>query len=1005
MWLSAVLTAALVAQSVLPVMAAQSLNGTITEKTATASNADKAEMDGAKEAQTAVSGNYTSSLMTAALQDQVFEFAEKDVVKYVGDTNQGFKPTINGYSTTTLTYESSNPNVVAVDSSGILTVKMAGSAVITATLSREASKPTASYTVTVPERELNFTQNPVVVPLGETIELPLEMKNFSERSTARSLFYEIGDAAVLKMESQAAPGKVKGQKLGSTTLTAYTQDGMVKSTVNVIVSTDAAVSDLQVTNNFEKAVTLSWKMTGTEYYEVYRKPDGEEYTRVDSGSLESGQTTVAFTDTRAEKGASYTYKVVALAFGGLEAATQEINVTVASQSITLNSLSLYPGETVQAEPKYEGYTTVPAAQWSVDDTSIATVDNTGKVTALKAGRTKVTVRLADGNEKTANVFVTNPSEVTELKTDLNMNRHVQISWTKAAVSDTIRVYRKEGTGSWNYLTSTTGTSYVDETAQSGHTYQYKVTRIIQHNNEKYETAGVTLEVSVTNQTAEVTEKLNVVRKGQSYQIPLTLSGFAQTPVIKYTSSNTSVATVDASGKVSIKGEGRADITIEVENGPTLTCTYFCAERPSGMYTAREWQVFILTNQNRMNEGHAPLSMFPQMQKATDIRKKELVTKYSHMRPDGSSCFTAFGDVGLSYNRVAENIAMGQTTPSQVVTAWMNSSGHYKNIMGNYQHFATGETSNHWVQMFLGCDETVELMTMAPASGSRSFKQGTKIENFGEIVVLHCDSHGNSYMPLISDMCTGYDPDQIGEQTITVHYKELTTTFTVTITKATTSGTTGGSGSSGGSGGGGGGGSSSGGGGGSSSGGGGGSSSGGGPSGGSSLGGNGPSGGSTTIVTGNGGSGNSSSGSSRDTHQGANWSKRDEKWYLVKADGSYVTGWALKNGAWYYMNQGGDMKTGWLNLNNIWYYLNPDGDMKTGWLSDNGKWYYLNPAGDMKTGWLFDNGKWYFLNPSGDMATGWIMDNGKYYCLDGSGAMYANTRTPDGYFVDASGARQ
>lgn len=997
MWLSAVLTAALVAQSVLPVMAAQSLNGTITEKTATASNADKAEIAGAKEPQTAAYGNYTSSLMTAAFQNQKFEFAEKDVVKYVGDANQGFRPTINGYSTTTLTYESSNPDVVDVDSYGILTVKKAGSAVITATLSREASKPTASYTVTVPERELNFTQNPVVVPLGEAIALPLEMKNFSERSTARKLTYEIGDTSVLKIESQEAPGKVRGQKLGSTTLTVSTEDGLVKKTVNVTVSTDAAVSDLQVTNNFEKAVTLSWKMTGAEYYKVYRKTDGEEYARVESGSLESGQTTATFTDTRAEKGVSYTYKVVALAFGGLEAAAQEINVTVASQSITLNSLSLYPGETVQAEPKYEGYTTVPAAQWSVDDTSIATVDNTGKVTALKAGRTKVTVRLADGNEKTANVFVTNPSEVTELKTDLNMNRHVQISWTKAAVSDTIRVYRKEGTGSWNYLTSTTGTSYVDETAQSGHTYQYKVTRMVRHNNEKYETAGVTLEVSVTNQTAEVIEKLNVVRKGQSYQIPLTLSGFAQTPVIKYTSSNTSVATVDASGKVSIKGEGRADITIEVENGPTLTCTYFCAERPSGMYTAREWQVFILTNQNRMNEGHDPLSMFPQMQKATDIRKKELVTKYSHMRPDGSSCFTAFGDVGLSYNRVAENIAMGQTTPSQVVTAWMNSSGHYKNIMGNYQHFATGETSNHWVQMFLGCDETVELMTMAPANGSRSFKQGTKIENFGEIVVLYCDSHGNSYMPLISDMCTGYDPNQIGEQTITVHYKELTTTFTVTITKATTSGTTGGSGSSGGSGGGGGGGSSSGGGGGSSS--------GGGPSGGSSLGGNGPSGGSTTIITGNGGSGNSSSGSSRDTHQGANWSKRDEKWYLVKTDGSYATGWALKNGAWYYMNQGGDMKTGWLNLNNIWYYLNPDGDMKTGWLSDNGKWYYLNPAGDMKTGWLFDNGKWYFLNPSGDMATGWIMDNGKYYCLDGSGAMYANTKTPDGYFVDASGARQ
>ena len=39
-----------------------------------------------------------------------------------------------------------------------------------------------------------------------------------------------------------------------------------------------------------------------------------------------------------------------------------------------------------------------------------------------------------------------------------------------------------------------------------------------------------------------------------------------------------------------------------------------------------------------------------------------------------------------------------------------------------------------------------------------------------------------------------------------------------------------------------------------------------------------------------------------------------------------------------------------------------------------------------------------------MATGWIELDGKSYYLDpATGAMYANTRTPDNCWVDASGA--
>ena len=58
---------------------------------------------------------------------------------------------------------------------------------------------------------------------------------------------------------------------------------------------------------------------------------------------------------------------------------------------------------------------------------------------------------------------------------------------------------------------------------------------------------------------------------------------------------------------------------------------------------------------------------------------------------------------------------------------------------------------------------------------------------------------------------------------------------------------------------------------------------------------------------------------------------------------------------------------------------------------------------MATGWVKDSGSWYYLKNSGSMATGWVKDSGKWYYLASSGNMLRNTYTPDGYYVDGSGA--
>ena len=77
--------------------------------------------------------------------------------------------------------------------------------------------------------------------------------------------------------------------------------------------------------------------------------------------------------------------------------------------------------------------------------------------------------------------------------------------------------------------------------------------------------------------------------------------------------------------------------------------------------------------------------------------------FSHTSPTYGSPFDMMKSFGISYRSAAENIAKGQSTPQQVVNAWMNSQGHRANILNkNYTHIGVGyvKSGNIWTQMFI-----------------------------------------------------------------------------------------------------------------------------------------------------------------------------------------------------------------------------------------------------------------------------------------------------------------
>ncbi len=113
------------------------------------------------------------------------------------------------------------------------------------------------------------------------------------------------------------------------------------------------------------------------------------------------------------------------------------------------------------------------------------------------------------------------------------------------------------------------------------------------------------------------------------------------------------------------------------------------------------EVLKYVNEARKENGLSELSLHSTLSKAAQIRAEETITKFAHTRPDGTSCFTVFDDVGLNYRSAGENIAYGYKTAKDVVDGWLASPGHRANILSSkFTYMGIGKSGTYWAQLFM-----------------------------------------------------------------------------------------------------------------------------------------------------------------------------------------------------------------------------------------------------------------------------------------------------------------
>ena len=116
-----------------------------------------------------------------------------------------------------------------------------------------------------------------------------------------------------------------------------------------------------------------------------------------------------------------------------------------------------------------------------------------------------------------------------------------------------------------------------------------------------------------------------------------------------------------------------------------------------------YEVLDLVNKERTAQGAKSLTMDEDLLEVAMQRAGETVAYWAHTRPDGTEFKT------ISSKVKAENIALDQTNPTDVMKSWMDSSGHKKNIMNtSYTTIGigaikyvpgTGGYHKFWVQVF------------------------------------------------------------------------------------------------------------------------------------------------------------------------------------------------------------------------------------------------------------------------------------------------------------------
>lgn len=254
----------------------------------------------------------------------------------------------------------------------------------------------------------------------------------------------------------------------------------------------------------------------------------------------------------------------------IESSTEPTDIKVTSINLNTDNYVMYSNQYLQLKAIVSPTNaTNKNVTWSSNNTKIATVDNNGKVKALKIGNATIIATSTDGSNVSAQCKIKVVQRVTKIKLNksiINLSKKGKTAKLKATVYPS-NAYNKSVTWKSNNTkvvtvdkngkikaTTNKGTTYVNATAKDGSKIRTRVLVVVGEKVKKItlNKTSVTLNRGAKNRTFQL--KKAIKNKNATYK------------GVSWYSSNKNVATVNSNGKVTIKHRGKVVITVKAKDG-------------------------------------------------------------------------------------------------------------------------------------------------------------------------------------------------------------------------------------------------------------------------------------------------------------------------------------------------------------------------------------------------------------------------------------------------------
>lgn len=449
-------------------------------------------------------------------------------------------------------WSSSDESVIKVDADGTAVVLKNGVATITVTTvdgEKTASAKILASPLLVSSLSLDVTS--LTLAAGEEGKLVATVA--PENATNKELSWKSLTTSVATVDAE---GNVKAVKPGTAKIRVSTTDGSKLNAECEVTVTKAkvAVTGVSLDNTLllisvgeSRKLSATVKPSGATNKEVSWTSNNESVATVDSNGnvkgLKEGSATITVTTKDGSKTA--TCKVTV--------SKPVSTIAVTGVSLNKTSLSLTVGESQSLSATVSpSNASDKSVSWKSSDTSVATVDGSGNVKAVKAGTATITVTTKDGSKTaTCKVTVTAAAPTVSIVLD-------QTSITIATGS----TYKLNATvygdvSNKNVIWSTNSPSYVKVDQATGVVTAVKAgSATIRATSEANSKVYKQCEVTVQDPYVIVSGFKKSIKVGESYTVSGTV--YPENNPIKtvtWRSSDPSVATINSSGKITAVGFG------------------------------------------------------------------------------------------------------------------------------------------------------------------------------------------------------------------------------------------------------------------------------------------------------------------------------------------------------------------------------------------------------------------------------------------------------------------